>query len=49
MKRKRFSEEQIIQVLQEHIAGMAVKDLIQKHGISMYFLCIFRNLHHIEV
>ncbi len=34
MKRKRFSEEQIIQVLQEHIAGMAVKDLIRKHGIS---------------
>lgn len=34
MKRKRYSEEKIIQVLKEAEAGMAVKDLIRKHGIS---------------
>jgi len=34
MKRKRFSEEQIITILQEHAAGMKVKDLVRKHGIA---------------
>ena len=34
MKRKRFTEEQIISILQEQTAGLAVKDLIRKHGIS---------------
>ena len=34
MKRKRFTEEQIIAVLQEHSAGLSVKDLIRKHGIA---------------
>lgn len=33
MKRKRFSEEQIISILNEHAAGMKVKDIIRKHGI----------------
>ena len=33
MKRKRFSEEQIISILNEHAAGMSVKDLIRKHNI----------------
>jgi putative transposase len=34
MKRKRFSEEQIIAVLKEHEAGMKTGDLARKHGIS---------------
>jgi putative transposase len=34
MKRKRFSEEQIIGVLREHEAGAKTADLARKHGIS---------------
>jgi putative transposase len=34
MKRKRFSEEQIIGVLKEHEAGVKTADLCRKHGIS---------------
>ena len=34
MKRKRFSEEQIIGVLKEHEAGMKTADVCRKHGIS---------------
>ena len=34
MKGKRFSEEQIIGVLKESEAGMALADLLRKHGIS---------------
>jgi putative transposase len=34
MKKSRFSEEQIIAVLKEHQAGIAVADLCRKHGIS---------------
>ena len=34
MKRKRFSEEQIIAVLKEHDAGVKTADLCRKHGIS---------------
>jgi len=34
MKRKRYTEEQIISVLKEAEGGMAVQDLIRKHGIS---------------
>jgi len=34
MKGKRFSEEQIIGVLKESEAGMALPDLLRKHGIS---------------
>ena len=33
MKRKRFTEEQIIAVLKEHEAGMKTGDLARKHGI----------------
>ena len=32
--KKRFREEQIIGILKEREAGMPVKDLIRKHGIS---------------
>jgi putative transposase len=34
MKRKRFTEEQIIVVLREHELGAKTADLCRKHGIS---------------
>ena len=34
MKRKRFTEERIIGVLQEHELGAKTGDLCRKHGIS---------------
>ena len=34
MKRKRFSEEQIIQILKEAEAGAPGKEVCRKHGIS---------------
>jgi putative transposase len=34
MKRKRFTEEQIIAVLKEHELGAKTVDLCRKHGIS---------------
>ena len=34
MKRRRFTEEQIIGVLKEHEAGAKTADLARKHGVS---------------
>lgn len=34
MKRKRFTEEQIIGILREHEAGTKTADLARKHGLS---------------
>ncbi|MFM1921672.1 MAG: hypothetical protein RLZZ303_3306 [Candidatus Hydrogenedentota bacterium] len=33
MKRKRYTEEQIISILKEHQAGAAVPDLARRHGV----------------
>ncbi len=34
MKRKRYTEGQIITILKEHEAGMPANDVIRKHGIA---------------
>ncbi len=34
MKRKRFSEEQIIKILYEHEAGVPLVDLAREHGFA---------------
>ena len=34
MKRKRFTEEQVITILKEHEAGVRVQDLVRKHNVS---------------
>lgn len=40
MKRKRFTEEQIISILKEHEAGSTVVELARRHGVSE--MSIFR-------
>ena len=34
MKRKTYTEEQIIGILNEHEAGLPVNEIIRKHGIA---------------
>ncbi len=34
MKRRRFTDDQIIGILKEHEAGLSAADLCRKHGIS---------------
>ena len=42
MKRRRFSEEQIVTILKEHELGAKASDLARKHGISDATLTIGR-------
>jgi len=34
MRKRRFSEEQIIKILKEHAAGLSASDVCRRHGIS---------------
>jgi putative transposase len=34
MKRKRYTEEQIVSILKEHEAGSSVPDLSRRHGVA---------------
>ena len=34
MKRKHYTEEQIIGILNEHTAGLPANEVIRKHGIT---------------
>ncbi len=43
MKRKRFSEEQIIGILREHEAGVSTADLCRKHGMSSASLYLWKS------
>ena len=43
MKRKRFSEEQIIGILKEHEAGASTADLCRKHGMSSASLYLWKS------
>jgi putative transposase len=43
MKRKRFSEEQIIEILRLHQAGAKPADLCRQHGISEATLYNWRS------
>lgn len=43
MKKSRFSEEQIIAVLKEQQAGIAVADICRKHGVSDVTFYNWRN------
>lgn len=34
MRRSRFTEEQIVGILQEHAGGAKISELVRRHGIS---------------
>ena len=34
MKRKRYTEEQIIRLLKEHEAGVTIEELARQHGVA---------------
>ena len=43
MRKSRFSEDQIIGILKEHLAGIGAKKLCRKHGISDGTFCKWRS------
>ena len=42
MRKSRFSEEQIIEMLKEHQAGLKAADICRKHGISDATFCKYK-------
>ena len=43
MKRKRYSEEQIITILKEHEAGIPVPELARRHGVAEQSIYRWKN------
>ena len=43
MKKKRYSEEQIIKILKENEAGMSVEQLARKHDVAAGTIYRWRN------
>ena len=46
MRKSRFSEEQIVTIIQEYAAGAKVSDLCRKHGMSDATFYIYGRLSH---
>ena len=42
-RRSRFTEAQIVVILQQHDAGLTIKDISRKHGISEQTFYRWRN------
>ena len=43
MKRRRFTEEQILGILKEHELGAKTADLCRKHGVSEATFCNWKS------
>jgi len=43
MKRKRYTEEQIISILKEHEAGASAPDPARRHGVAENTICPWKS------